>query len=98
MGALFSSCKKTKTRKKKKVDKEEKKIIFSFSKDGLKKDIDLVGQDNYDVIDKELGEGIKYFAVYDGHGIRGKLASNYAKDEIRKYRPESYQVGFKLNK
>ena len=84
MGALFSSCKKTKTRKKKKVDKEEKKIIFSFSKDGLKKDIDLVGQDNYDVIDKELGEGIKYFAVYDGHGIRGKLASNYAKDEIRK--------------
>lgn len=50
----------------------------------MKKDTDLVGQDSWDLIDKDLGDGVKYFAVYDGHGTRGKLASNFAKDEIRK--------------
>ena len=29
---------------------------------------------------------------------KDELTPCFAKDEIRKYRPESYQVGFKLNK
>lgn len=31
----------------------------------------------------ELGPNIKYFAVYDGHGIKGAEASQFARDEIR---------------
>lgn len=85
MGTLFSCCQKSYNKKKKKaVTREDKRIIYSFSKDGLKKDTELVGQDSIDIIEKELGEGLKYFAVYDGHGSKGKMASNLVKEEIRK--------------
>lgn len=32
----------------------------------------------------DLGHNLRYFAVYDGHGIKGREASNLAKDEIHK--------------
>lgn len=85
MGTIFSCCEKNYNKKKKKVaTREDKRIIYSFSREGLKKDIDLIGQDSVDIIDKELGEGTKYFAVYDGHGTKGKMASNLVKEELRK--------------
>jgi len=43
-----------------------------------------VGQDSFDIITTEIGLNVKYIAVYDGHGIKGKEASNFAKEEIRK--------------
>ena len=61
------------------------RIIFGFTKDGLKKDADQAGQDNYDIISSELGQNIYYFAAYDGHDIKGREASKFTKDEIHKY-------------
>ncbi len=86
MGILSSLCnkpnpKKTRTKK----DPEDQQHIFGFTKDGLKKDADQAGQDNYDIISSDLGQNIYYFAVYDGHGIKGREASAFAKDEIHKY-------------
>ena len=75
MGGVFNCCKKTK-KKKQNVEfskKEDKLQIFEFSRQGQKKNKDEVGQDAYELlINSELGENIKYFAVYDGHGSRGK--------------------------
>ena len=31
-----------------------------------------------------MGPNIRYIAVYDGHGLKGKEASQFSKDEIRK--------------
>ena len=32
----------------------------------------------------DLGNNIRYFAVFDGHGVKGKEASDFAKEEIKK--------------
>ena len=78
-----------KNSKNKKPEEEEKEdntnaLIFSECINGKKKNKDLTGQDTYDIITKELGENIKYFAVYDGHGVKGREASMMVKYEIRK--------------
>jgi hypothetical protein len=72
MGKLFSCCKQKKKKHKPEIFKEEKDSIFEYSRNGQKKDKDQVGQDVSDIITTELGRNIKYFAVYDGHGIRGR--------------------------
>ena len=74
MGGLFNCCKNTKKKKNTldAVKKEEKINIFEYSRQGQKKDKDQVGQDVYDIIWPELGPNVKFFAVYDGHGSRGK--------------------------
>ena len=46
--------------------------------------MDQTGQDTYDILLTDLGENIRFFGVYDGHGIKGKYAANFVKDEIRK--------------
>jgi len=87
MGAL-NCCEKKKTKnkpgKKGQEDIHSRKTMFTFSKDGQKKDMEQVGQDSYDAIGAEFGLPTRYIAVYDGHGVKGKEASQLAKDEIHK--------------
>ena len=45
--------------------------------DGKKKKYEMCGQDALDIItSKELGAGLSFFGVYDGHGIKGKGCVN----------------------
>lgn len=84
MGGLFSCCDK---KSNKKVDKskrkDDRKQIYKAEKYGLKKEKEQAGQDTTDIIQVELGSNVKYFAVYDGHGIKGTEASQLANDEIK---------------
>jgi len=63
-----------------------------------KKKNDLTGQDANDIITKELGDNIKYFAVYDGHGTKGKEASNMLKYEVHKKLVKDRQKVIKMQK
>lgn len=45
--------------------------------------MELTDQDAYDVIE-DLSPNVKYFAVYDGHGAKGREAADGLKKEIRK--------------
>ena len=63
------------TGKKKKTGDEYKEeqtqsTIRSFNIQGKKKKMELTNQDVFHIIDP-LIEGVKYFAVYDGHGGKG---------------------------
>lgn len=49
---------------------------------GKKSKIELTGQDTFDII--EFSDTLKYFAVYDGHGEKGKESSEMIKDFINK--------------
>jgi len=58
--------------------------IFKYFIDGKKKKSEMCGQDALDIItSKELGTGLSFFGVYDGHGIKGKDASTSLQMEIR---------------
>lgn len=70
-------------RKKSKCYLNVRKQIYQYDRVGLKKEKDQQGQDTTDVISVELGPNTKYFAVYDGHGIKGSEASQLARDEVR---------------
>lgn len=59
-------------------------LIFEANIPGKKKKNDMTNQDSSDIITKDLGENIKYFGVYDGHGQKGKDASHLLRYEIRK--------------
>jgi hypothetical protein len=73
MGKLFSCCKQKKKKQTREATKKEEKIwIYEYSRNGQKKDKEQVGQDVSDIITAEIGPNVKYFAVYDGHGMRGK--------------------------
>ena len=58
-------------------------LIKAHSIKGHKKKMDMTGQDVYDII-KDLSDNVKYFAVYDGHGVKGLQAAEGLKTEIRK--------------
>lgn len=60
-----------------------RKQIYFAEKHGHKKEKEHVGQDTIDVIASELGPSVKYFAVYDGHGVKGGEASQFAKEEVK---------------
>lgn len=79
MGAILDLCKKKKGKGKKKEDDILRpKNIYFCSKDGLKKDMDQTGQDSYNMVGFEVENStIKFFGVYDGHGERGKVASEF---------------------
>lgn len=98
MGLLLL-CKKKKIRIKKKKKQEDKQTIFPYSKEGMKRNQELIGQEFHDVIDKELGEAIKYCGIYSGHGMKGKAASLIVKDEVRrsllKMKKEIFKIGNK---
>ena len=38
--------------------------------------MDQTDQDSHDQMINELGSNIKYFAVYDGHGLKGREVQN----------------------
>ena len=58
-------------------------VIKSHNIKGRKKKMELTDQDTYDIIE-DLSPNVKYFAVYDGHGAKGREASDGLKKEIRK--------------
>ena len=88
---MFSCCKSKKKKIIKDPLKEEKELIFEYSRNGQKKNKDQVGQDVSDIITAEIGSNVKYFTIYDGHGVTGKKVRYYykkaallAKDELRR--------------
>jgi integrin-linked kinase-associated serine/threonine phosphatase 2C len=86
MGSL---CEKKKDKSKNNLDFANQEdstslLIFEANIPGKKKKADMTNQDSSDIITKELGENIKYFGVYDGHGLKGKEASQVLRNEIRK--------------
>lgn len=56
--------------------------IFGHTINGKKQKMELTGQDSFDTI--ELGETIKFFGVYDGHGEKGREGSDLVKSMINK--------------
>ena len=86
------------TKKKDNINKEDllQSEINGHSIKGLKKKMDMTGQDVFDII-KDLSDNVKYFAVYDGHGIKGLQAAEGLKTEIRKklYNDKKMISGFK---
>ena len=58
-------------------------VIKAYNIQGKKKKMELTNQDVFDVI-TDLAENVKYFAVYDGHGAKGREAAEGLKKEIRK--------------
>ena len=70
--------------------------INGHSIKGLKKKMDMTGQDVFDII-KDLSDNVKYFAVYDGHGTKGLQAAEGLRNEIRKrlYSDKKLISGFK---
>ena len=58
-------------------------VIKSHNIKGHKKKIELTDQDTWDIIE-EISPNVKYFAVYDGHGIKGREAAEGLKKEIHK--------------
>ena len=45
--------------------------------------MELTDQDTWDIIE-EISPNVKYFAVYDGHGVKGREAAEELKKEIHK--------------
>jgi integrin-linked kinase-associated serine/threonine phosphatase 2C len=99
MGSLCSKKKggnkkiDTKKKEQENLEKEEntekvdnnQKLIFANTINGKKsKGERYARQDSYDIITRELGENISYFAVYDGHGEYGQEATKFVNMEIRK--------------
>ena len=58
-------------------------IIKCHNIKGRKKKMELTDQDAFDIIE-DLSPNVKYFAVYDGHGAKGREAAEGLKKEIRK--------------
>ena len=58
-------------------------VIKSLNIKGRKKKMELTDQDAFDIIE-DLSPNVKYFAVYDGHGAKGREAADGLKKEIRK--------------
>ena len=57
-------------------------VIKAHNIKGHKKKMELTDQDAWDVID-DISPNVKYFAVYDGHGVKGREAAEGLKKEIR---------------
>ena len=66
----------------KKQNKNETKNIFGYCLDGIK---ECNGQDSYHYFGFEVDNtNIKFMGVYDGHGIKGKEASLFINNAIKK--------------
>lgn len=71
-----------KRKKQNKKNENETKNIFGFTHDGIKEGN---GQDSFHYFGFEVeSTNIKFLGVYDGHGSKGKEASRYINDEIKK--------------
>jgi integrin-linked kinase-associated serine/threonine phosphatase 2C len=85
MGSL---CLKNKKKKiKAKIDEGDllsaNMQIFEANIVGKKKKKESAGQDVSEIL-VDLGENVKYFAVYDGHGVKGKEAAMLLRYEVSK--------------
>ena len=81
MGIIFDTCLKTKE------DNDEKKYfplnIYFASREGKKKDMKMVGQDVPQIIGFDIDNcAIRYIAVYDGHGEKGRVAADFVAREM----------------
>jgi len=88
MGGIFDCLKNKKRNKGKKKDDDITKPrgVYFFSKDGQKKEMEMTGQDFYNMYGFEVDTAmIRYCGVYDGHGERGKEASNYLGNTLGTY-------------
>jgi serine/threonine protein phosphatase PrpC len=87
MGIFWCCQNKKKVKGKKKEDDITKpRGVYAFSKDGQKKEQDLTGQDFYHMYGFEIESShIRFIGVYDGHGDRGKEASNFIGNFIGNY-------------
>lgn len=84
MGA-FESKKKSKS-KKKEDDITRPKGVYGYSIDGVKREMDLTGQDYYHMFGFETeGSTIRYIGVYDGHGDKGKYASEFVGNSLTNF-------------
>lgn len=71
-----------KRKKQNKKNENEVKNIYSFTKDGIK---NYAGQDTSHFFGFEVeNTNIRFMGVYDGHGEKGREASNYVEKEIRR--------------
>lgn len=62
------------------------KDIHVFQIEGKKKSASHVGQDTYSIMSFYIDKiRIRYFAVYDGHGDKGKQASEYVNKHIERF-------------
>lgn len=86
MGGMLDNNKKRSKNKKKEEDIYRPKGCYAFSKDGVKREMDMTGQDSYNMIGLEVdNSSIRYIGVYDGHGERGKLASEFVAQTTTTY-------------
>ena len=88
MGALLS-CLTNRKRikgKSKEEDLFKPKGVFWYSKDGEKREEHTKGQDSYNMIGFNVDSTyIRYIGVYDGHGDRGKIASEFCANQISQH-------------
>jgi serine/threonine protein phosphatase PrpC len=76
---IFQCCKSKKRSKGKKKDEDitRPRGVYSFSRDGDKRDQEMAGQDFHHEFGFEVEDSyVRLIGVYDGHGERGKEASN----------------------
>ncbi|MCQ2821310.1 MAG: protein phosphatase 2C domain-containing protein [archaeon] len=66
-----------------KDDQLQSSLMVCFNKPGKKKKMELTDQDRWEAMDK-LTDNVKYFAVYDGHGQKGREAAEGLKKEVSK--------------
>ena len=58
-------------------------VIKAHNIKGRKKKTELTDQDTYDIIEN-ISPNVRYFAVYDGHGVKGREASDYVRREVNR--------------
>ena len=75
----------TDTTKKNDQNKEDimQSVIKHHNIKGLKKKMELTDQDTWDIIE-DISPNVKYFAVYDGHGVKGREAAEGLRKEINR--------------
>ena len=75
----------TDTTKKNEQNKEDimQSVIKYHNIKGLKKKMELTDQDTWDIIE-DISPNVKYFAVYDGHGVKGREAADGLRKEINR--------------
>lgn len=68
------------------ISKEEiivESEIISYKKRGRKKRMELTDQIYYDALE-DIDSNVKFFAIYNGHGVRGMFLAEYLKKDIKK--------------
>lgn len=87
MGVLNSINNKKKGKGKKKEDDVTRpKGVYAFSMDGVKREMDLTGQDFHHMFGFEVDNShIRYIGIYDGHGDKGRVASEFVGNSISSF-------------